>query len=84
MKIEEIKVRLDNLQNGKTIKKFETMDFATQYVMDYNLDVTYLLSIIEHYQAGFEVLSDIPMSMHPSEIKNFSKQMLKGEKPYIL
>ena len=68
--------RLENIRN-----EFHTAKHGEAHG---DLAIQYLLNIIEHYEAGFEVLSDIPMSMHPSEIKDFSKRMLKGEKPYIL
>ncbi|MNI26719.1 hypothetical protein D3C73_804300 [compost metagenome] len=47
-------------------------------------DIAYLLSEVERLQTGFEVLSKTPVHVHPSEIRDFAKRILKGESPHRL
>lgn len=47
-------------------------------------EVRYLISIIDQYREAWEVMANIPMGIHSSEIRDFAKKMLKGQKPYAL
>jgi hypothetical protein len=53
--IEQIKERLSNLDAGKVVKYDHAMNLATQYMVDYRNDVSYLLSIIEQYEHRMKV-----------------------------
>lgn len=46
--------------------------------------VVWLLSEVERHNEAWNVMTSLPMGMHPSEIREFAKKMLKGEKPYLL
>lgn len=46
--------------------------------------ITALCDEVERQREGWEVIANLPIGMHPSEIREFGKRMLKGETPYKL
>jgi len=47
-------------------------------------EVKWLIQQIERLNEGWEVMTQMPMDMHPGEVRAFAKKMVKGEAPFRL
>jgi hypothetical protein len=84
--MERIQERLKEINEVAMSNRFWTLSSGEHLNMIDALtdDVEYLLAENKRLTEGWNVMANIPMHMHPSDIKQFAKRMLKGEKPFAL